>query len=51
MRPGKAGEPFEGREEFQSLRTLAIVVGLFLIVACLQDIFEAVLLPRRIDRE
>jgi hypothetical protein len=51
MRPEKAGEPFEGREEFQSLRTLAIVVGLFLIVACLQDIFEAVLLPRRIDRE
>jgi hypothetical protein len=33
------------------LRTLAIVIGLFLIVACLQDIFEAVLLPRRIDRE
>lgn len=33
------------------MRALAIVVGLLLITACLQDVFEAVLLPRRIDRE
>lgn len=33
------------------MRTLAVVIGLLLIAACFQDIFEAVLLPRRIDRQ
>lgn len=33
------------------MRTLAVVSGLLLIAACFQDIFEAVLLPRRIDRQ
>lgn len=32
------------------MRVFAIVLGFALIAGCFQDIFEAVLLPRRIDR-
>ncbi len=44
-------KPCSGAEFGFKMRTLAIVTGLFLIATCFQDIFEAVLLPRRIDRE
>lgn len=33
------------------MRVLAFTIGLVLILGCFQDIFEAVLLPRRIDRD
>lgn len=33
------------------MRTVAFIAGLLLVLGCLQDVFEAVLLPRRVDRK